>query len=365
MSEQVSGRRDGSNIMVTTGPDVLLTPMGSGMVPVAYSSVAFFDPSERLSRSVRNNANNDFQLNTRSARMTGHEAGIGKGVVVPGHMAYSHVKTASSNVFSEGWAVVRNEDPAWMNHPDVGPTEPRRGIKSVCAAQIEAIDRETKAAADIADPIERNKAITAAYTKLAAEDPANRWIKLASVVSVQGGCAMKQVAGVRSHFPSFKDGLDDKTGMSFTKNMYNALGDANKAIFSDIYPMAAYRARHGYEQMKKCYAAGNKPIPRGIDEAFRKLDAGDLPGGADAIAGYEQQTVVQGVYDKYSGTFGAMETMSSVSELAGQGKLYEIPVSTTCGDSNTVPFVGSISNGDDRVGYYRALMSRLSSQQGW
>ena len=32
---------------------------------------------------------------------------------------------ASSSVFSEGWAVVRDEDPAWMNRPDMGGTEER------------------------------------------------------------------------------------------------------------------------------------------------------------------------------------------------------------------------------------------------
>lgn len=131
MSTRVSGRRDAANIMVTTGPDVLLTPMGSGMVPVAYSVVAYFDPSVRLSGKVRNNSLNDFQLNARAAKITGHEPGTGKGVVVPGYLTYSHVKTASSTVYSEGWAVVRDGDPAWINHPDVGPTEPQRSLGTV------------------------------------------------------------------------------------------------------------------------------------------------------------------------------------------------------------------------------------------
>lgn len=131
MNDKVSGRRDATNIMVTTGPDVCWTPMGGGMVPVAYSCIAFLDPSVRVSGTVNNNSDNDFQLNTRSCRIIGHEPGTGKGVVVPGYKRYSHVKTASPTVFSEGWAVVRDGDPAWMNHPDEGPTEPRRGAGSV------------------------------------------------------------------------------------------------------------------------------------------------------------------------------------------------------------------------------------------
>ena len=136
MSPPLSGRRDGSNIMVTTGPDVLWTPIGGEMVPVAYTSVAYFDPSVRLSNSVRNNANNDFQLNTRAARITGHEPGTGRGVIVAGYLTYSHARTASSSVYSEGWAVVRDGDPAWINHPDVGPEEPRRTSSQITVRNL-------------------------------------------------------------------------------------------------------------------------------------------------------------------------------------------------------------------------------------
>lgn len=129
MSDKVSGRRNATNLLITTGPDVCLTPMGGAMVPVAYSCVAFLEPAERLSSSVRNNTRLDFQLNTRSARITGHEPGTGKGVKVPGYLAYSHVETASSSVFSEGFAVVRDRDPAWLNHPTPGPQEPRREVE--------------------------------------------------------------------------------------------------------------------------------------------------------------------------------------------------------------------------------------------
>ena len=136
MSEKTSGRRDGVNIMVTTGPDVCWTPIGDTVVPVPYSCVAFFDPSARLSEDVRNNERLDFQLNTRSARITGHEPGTKKGVKVPGYKQYSHVRVASSSVFSHGWAVVRDKDPAWMNHPTPGPTEPRRSKATIAIPSL-------------------------------------------------------------------------------------------------------------------------------------------------------------------------------------------------------------------------------------
>ena len=124
----ISGRRDVTNAIVSTGPDVLWTPKGGGMVPVPYSVIAFADTAVRLSMSVRNNGNYDFQLNSRTTKIQGHEPGTGKGVVVPGYMTYSHVKIASDFVYSQGFATVSHYDIAWVNHPDIGPTEPQRGM---------------------------------------------------------------------------------------------------------------------------------------------------------------------------------------------------------------------------------------------
>lgn len=241
-------------------------------------------------------------------------------------------------------------------------------IAADCKKKIEEIEKEKNRIASIDDPIERNKAITNAYGKLAAEDPQNRWIKLASVVSAQGGCAMKLT---RSLDPDVRTGIDpnydfmNPTGLDPWYNMYHALGDANKAIFSDIYPLAAYRARHGYEDMKRCYAATGKTIPPKITAAFNKLEEGDLKEASDRIADFEQRDVVQPVYEEYSGTFGLMKFGSVVQKPFTGTNLYDIPVSTTCGDPNVVRFRGSISNPNDRVNYYNSLMERLSAQQGW
>ncbi|HEX7688436.1 MAG TPA: DUF2515 family protein [Burkholderiaceae bacterium] len=233
-----------------------------------------------------------------------------------------------------------------------------------CKAKVQDIDDQTRKIAAIDDPIERNKAITKAYTDVAAQDPQDRWVKLASIVSAQGGCAMKQVAGVRSYL-SWKQPLDDATGTSFTNNMYHALGDANKAIFTDIYPVAAYKAKYGWTSLKECYASEGKTLPNELKDAFDKMDAGDLSGASNSIAKFEQTQVVQPVYDKYSGTFAEMKVASAIQKPFTGKNLYDIPVSTTCGDPDTIPFSGNISNGDDRVVYYEALMRKLAQQQGW
>lgn len=140
---------------------------------------------------------------------------------------------------------------------------------------------------------------------------------------------------------------------------------------------AAYRARHGYEDMKKCYAATGKTIPPKIKNAFDELEKGNLRGASDWIADFEQRDIVQPVYEKYDGTFGLMEFGNSVlkggksalnffgTNFDSEKNLYDIPVSTTCGDPNVVPFQGSISNPNNRVNYYNSLMQRLSTQPGW
>lgn len=235
---------------------------------------------------------------------------------------------------------------------------------SCCQSKVKVIDDQTEKIIAIPDPIKRNAAITKAYTEVAAQDPQDRWVKLASIVSAQGGCAMKRVASVRSWL-TWKQPLDDATGASFTDNMYLALGDANKGIFRDIYPVAAYKAKYGWASLKECYASEGRPLRPELKEAFDKMDMGDLDGASNAIAKFEQKKVVQPVYDQYSGTFTEMKIASTVQKLMTGKNLYDIPVSTTCGDPDTVPFTGNLSNGADRVAYYRALMDKLKEQQGW
>lgn len=126
MSVPVSARKDGANIMFSKGPDVCKTPIGSSMVPVPYVTVVTLAASTRTAKTVRNNGKHDFNLNTRTRLVTGHEPGVGKGVKDAGYRGWANAKKASSTVFSEGWAVVRHNDPAWINGASKGPTEKRR-----------------------------------------------------------------------------------------------------------------------------------------------------------------------------------------------------------------------------------------------
>jgi len=125
----ISGRKDNWNYIACVGPDVCWTPMGSSVVPVPYDSFVTFERSVRTSRSVYNNQREDFQANSRAYGVQGHEPGIKKGVVVAGYRQYATIRQGSLTVFSEGWQVVRDGDPAWINRPDPGPVEKRHARK--------------------------------------------------------------------------------------------------------------------------------------------------------------------------------------------------------------------------------------------
>jgi hypothetical protein len=128
---KISARKSASNVIVSTTPDVCWTPIGSDIVAVGYSSIAYLDTTIRYSKTVRNNGEFDFQLNSRTASSEGHEAGTHKGVKVPGYLGPAHVEVAAPYVFSEGWATCSHGDPAWINRPDPGPVEPVKSIAPV------------------------------------------------------------------------------------------------------------------------------------------------------------------------------------------------------------------------------------------
>lgn len=124
--ERISARKNHSNVIVSKGPDVCWTPRGSQMVKVPYNSIAFLSTAVRVSKSVRNNGCYDFQLNTRCAKSKGHEAGIGRGVQVSGYLGPAHVQTASSFLYSEGFASCAHRDPAWINASSLEPIEKQK-----------------------------------------------------------------------------------------------------------------------------------------------------------------------------------------------------------------------------------------------
>ncbi|MFK7989847.1 MAG: PAAR-like domain-containing protein [Sandaracinaceae bacterium] len=136
----VNGREADTDVIVSTGPDVCLTPVGGSMVPVAYCSVAFLGDSQRLSSTVLDNGHPDFNLNSRTLTSTGHEPGVGTGVVSGGYLGPAFVSTASPTVFTDTFATTRHRDPAFINRPDVGaiePSMPPTNYHDMCVRRVE------------------------------------------------------------------------------------------------------------------------------------------------------------------------------------------------------------------------------------
>ncbi|QEN90081.1 DUF4150 domain-containing protein [Labrys sp. KNU-23] len=123
MTIPVSARKDATNFIASTGPDVCWTPIGDIMVPVPYLSIAFLDDSVRVSTDVEDNSLQDFHLNSRARTSQGHEPGTGKGVVIPGYLGYAAAVRSSSVIGVNGYSIVRDGDEAMINRPDPHPME--------------------------------------------------------------------------------------------------------------------------------------------------------------------------------------------------------------------------------------------------
>lgn len=126
MSNNVSARKDGSNYIASTGPDVCKTPVGSSIVPVPYSSIAFLGSAARVNKTVRWNGKPDFMLNSRTPNSMGTEPGVKKGVVQSGHLGPAAVKVTTGSVFSSGWASAKHKDKAVINMASQSPIEKKR-----------------------------------------------------------------------------------------------------------------------------------------------------------------------------------------------------------------------------------------------
>ncbi|MCO6391658.1 hypothetical protein GTW25_11510 [Aliihoeflea aestuarii] len=193
-------------------------------------------------------------------------------------------------------------------------------------------------------------------SKLAQDMPENDWVRLASYVSVQGGCAMQQTqrwpAKAADYVPFL--GFDSQDSLE-------ALGDANLTIFSSIYPPNRMVANCGYEKFRQCVESGEIVVDQNIVNAMEKMENGDRRGAANDIALHEQRNVVQPVYDRWPDTFAGMSRADALDRLHDRTS---IPVAKTCTRDNLVPFEGDISRWPDRVEYYHDLLDRMYEIEG-
>lgn len=222
-----------------------------------------------------------------------------------------------------------------------------------CKEALKIAEDEVNKIARLDGPIARNKAITASYEKLAKDMPNNDWVRLASYVSVQGGCAMQLTQGweARTGGRLFFDPDD----------ALSALGDANLTIFSSIYPPNRMVANCGYEKFRQCVDRGEITFDKNILKGMEKMHNGELKGAADIIAQYEQRDVVQPVYDRWAKTFAGMSLADTVDVFHDRTS---IPIAKTCTRDNLVPFTGNISDWHDRIKYYSKIIDEMYRVEG-
>lgn len=112
----LGARKDSIFCAVTTSPDVCLTPMGAGMVPVPYMLYCDFEPSEKCTPTVRFNGKPAFVWDQSLAPdVKGDEPGTGGGVKSGVNVGKVWADEASANVRAEKIRIVRHGDKCWMN----------------------------------------------------------------------------------------------------------------------------------------------------------------------------------------------------------------------------------------------------------
>jgi len=131
-------------LVVGMAPDVCLTPMGSGMVPVAYTITSKFDVAEKTAPKVNYCGLPAFTMASRLPRVMGDEAGTGGGIISHVNRGYCRPVEHSGTVRAHGEHVVRHGDLMHMNcnGPD-GPANTYGRIVYIGAGAAGEVGRET------------------------------------------------------------------------------------------------------------------------------------------------------------------------------------------------------------------------------
>jgi hypothetical protein len=295
------------------------------------------------------------------------------------------------------------EPPAAASPPSAAPPPMLPGAVT-CGEAWAAVNGETQrilARGGDADPIERNRHITAAYAELYQRNPRLEWSGLAAIVSRQGGCAMEHARDTMG--PVNYDFYYRRQGRPYigeqppvygpraagAMTAYNGLADTNEAIFGSIYPVMRFYDRHGMEGMRRCGSAqpaepltrtrDGRALPKGqgtepaLFEALSLIDSDDplrIQEGSARIARYEQGRIVQNlIYDDWE-----TRTVFSANQWAAEHPTFgeaaralgarrpEIPLSAECGAVPVVRFEGDITVARDRIAYYHSLMRQFRSR---
>lgn len=173
-----------------------------------------------------------------------------------------------------------------------------------CALLWEAVLEEAKRviAPGDHDHRARNRLINAAYAQLYLDDKRFRWAGLAGYASKQVGCAMDHAQKVVRGQDSFSpvDVFPDARNVAAesAQYTYNRLGEGNRSLFLDIYPMHLFFKKHGFEKMKECAGERFPPVPPEALEGFEAISGPnpsqeDMNRSLEKLALHEQINILQ------------------------------------------------------------------------
>jgi hypothetical protein len=113
----LEGSRDTQEgIVVSTEPDICLTPSGASMVPVGYNLWAKQSDDALTTPTVKLTSLRSHNMGSLITTCHGDEAGTGGGVKSGTHNGICEPKGHSENVYSEGKQMIRHTDEWWMNN---------------------------------------------------------------------------------------------------------------------------------------------------------------------------------------------------------------------------------------------------------
>jgi uncharacterized Zn-binding protein involved in type VI secretion len=268
----------------------------------------------------------------RKSDLTNHAARIGEGAstvvitsipaarvadrfVCPSQIGGPHVggviMSGAATVLIEGREAARQEDltlclaeganTSGIDGAPGGGADLDAAAEAECArlwAQYDKEARDLLAPAD-GDHRARNHVINGAYANLYANNKKFAWAGLAAYASKQVGCAMDHSIGVINSPKTF---AAQKAVALYT---YDKLGEGNRSLFLDIYPMHRFYEEQGWEKFKSCAGERVPPVPAAALDGFAALDRYDGSGDpaelkehVRSIAFHEQVEILQrDVYD--------------------------------------------------------------------
>ena len=290
---------------------------------------------------------------------------------------------------------------------DVTPPAPAEAVPEVpdelpsCRqawAEINAEAASVLAHGGDADPIERNRHITAAYARYYQRTQAagvdNPWGGIAAIVSRQAGCSMAYADEMISKGATLDEGADgvpwhrpllppgsvplplrgvlEGMGLGYQEVgelVKEALADTNKYIFEDIYPVLRMHEDHGMEGIERCgpvRPGPSGPVADRMKEALRLINQGgdeNIRQAGAYMARYEQKTIVQ---DKILSDFRTRKAFEANQWAAGYewgrdlgARKPELALTAECppysAGTEAVPFRGSFIETRNRVRYYQDL----------